>query len=173
MSRLKVILVVAGLLVVGALTAKAIWPRPGRPGDRIEGAIQVIVVPLNRLHSGMNDQPGGKLYGRPAFQIAVSVGNSSDEYVSVGRCRATAFDRGGHALFQTDLPGLGIVAPNIPAVAPVGRAGWYSGPAVTTKQNRDITRAEVKAVNRYETDCEVFRWVGPLPQPPGDGDDGD
>jgi hypothetical protein len=169
-SRLKIALVISVVLVVGALTAKAIWPRPGHSTeDRIEGAVHAIVVPFKRLSSGMNDQPGGKLFGRPAFQIAVSVGNSSDEYVVVGQCLATAYDVEGHALFQTGTLGIfgGLLHPNTPAVAPVGRDGaWYSGPSVTTKQNRDITRAEVKAVDRYETDCEAFRWVGPLPQPP-------
>jgi hypothetical protein len=117
--------------------------------------------------------PDGKLYGRPMIQIAVSVGNNTDDYVFIGQCRASAYDREGDAIFQTEELGIygRLAGPNTHAEDPeMGEGAWYSGPSVDTKRNNDITPADVKAVDRYETHCAAYRWVGAIPQPPGEGD---
>jgi hypothetical protein len=175
MSRRATALAVAGVLLV-ALIGKVAFDHlsPGHPGELVERALHVYVVPLHRLHSGVYDQPDGVHFGRPMIEIAASADNNSGDHLWIGQCLATAFDIQGHALFQTKTMGLygRLVGPNIHSGPPVGRDGaWFSGPTIDTKENADITRADVRSVERYETHCDTYKWVGALPHPPGDSDD--
>lgn len=145
------------IAVVVSLTACGMTSAKGHAGHRVDNAVQVEILPASGRPSTYTGS--GPLHGNPFIYVHDWIKNVSGAIVKVRGCSADAVDEGGSQLFT-------IVAPfGRPLLLPDQEVGSRSSGTSGWAAPDGITDGDLRRVVRYEVRCDVYTWVGPLPEP--------
>jgi len=135
-----------GIGVIAVSLAACSHAQVGHQGERLDDAVKAWAVPVHR-NTHLTFQ------GQPVAWVSSSVKNLTDRLLFVS-CSADASDGGGHHLFNVDVGPYGFLDPG----QSYGGRNSSTGSEVV-----DATRAQVRAVERYDVTCDVHPWVGLTP----------